>query len=317
MANATVSPSSSPSPAPQTQTRATLIGLLALVSWATLAALTVAAGQVPPFLIVALSFSIAALIALTKWLVRRESILTHLHQPLRAWALGVGGLFGYHALVFFALQKAPPVEANLINYLWPLLIVFFSGFLPGHRLRWFQLCGTLLGLLGVSVLVLGKSGSAFSFDMRYAVGYGAAAAAALVWSSYSVLSRLFARIPTDAVGGFCAVGALLAFACHGLFEPAIWPQGVIQWGAILLLGLGPAGGAFFVWDIGVKHGDIQLLGALCYLIPLFSTLLLIVFDMGELTWVVGVSCLMIVGGAVLASRDVLRRRPAKTASAET
>jgi drug/metabolite transporter (DMT)-like permease len=294
--------------------QATWIGILALVSWATLALFTVAAGPVPPFLLVAISFGIAAAIAVVKWVVRGESILGHLRQPLSAWALGVGGLFGYHALVFFALQEAPAIEANLINYLWPLLIVFFSGFLPGHRLRWFQIGGTLMGLIGVAVLVTGK-GDGVSFDARYVTGYLAALAAALAWSSYSVTSRLFARIPTDAVGGFCAVGAALAFVCHLVFEPQIWPQGMIQWGAVILLGLGPAGGAFFVWEIGVKHGDIQLLGALSYMVPLLSTFLLIIFGMGSLTWSVGAACLLIVGGALLASRDMLRRRAAPSEGA--
>lgn len=290
-------------------TRATLIGGLALLVWATLAVLTVWAGDTPPFLIVAISFTIAAAIAVTKWVARGESILGHLRIPPLAWVLGVGGLFGYHALVFFALQNAPAVEANLVNYLWPLLIVMFSALLPGHRLRWFHTLGTLMGLAGVVILVLGKTEGGLHFDPAHMVGFAAALAAAVVWAAYSVLSRLFARVPTDAVGGFCAVGAVLAFACHLAFEPAIWPQGW-EWAAVILLGLGPAGGAFFVWDIGVKHGHIQVLGAVSYTIPLMSTLLLIAAGSGAFTPAVVAACALIIGGAVLASQDMLRRRKA-------
>lgn len=291
--------------------RSTLIGCLALAIWSTLAALTVAAGQTPPFLLVAISFAIAALIALTKWIVRGESIIGHLRQPLAAWALGISGLFGYHFLIFLALQKAPPVEANLLNYLWPLLIVVFSGFLPGHRLRAHHLLGAFTGLLGAALLVT-RGDVAFVLDPAYMLGYGAAIAAALVWSSYSVLSRLFARVPTDAVGGFCGAGAILAFICHLMFEPSIWPQGW-EWLAVLLLGLGPAGGAFFVWDIGVKKGDIQVLGAISYMTPLLSTLLLIALGMGLFTWPVGVACGLIIGGALIASKDMVVGRRKSTA----
>ncbi len=290
--------------------RATLIGGAALVVWSTLALFTVWAGDTPPFLIVALSFAIATAIAVTKWVVRGESIRGHLRIPPLAWALGVSGLFGYHALIFFALQAAPAVEANLINYLWPLLIVFFSSFLPGHRLRWFHALGTLMGLAGVVILVLGKSDGGLSFDPAHALGFAAALAAAFVWAAYSVLSRLFARVPTDAVGAFCGVGAVLAFACHLAFEPAVWPQGW-EWLAIALLGLGPAGGAFFVWDIGVKRGDIQVLGAASYMVPLMSTLLLIAAGIGAFTAEVAIACGLIVGGAAVAGQDMLRRRSAR------
>lgn len=296
------------SPTPDATTRATLIGGAALVSWATLAVLTVYAGKTPPFLIVAIAFAIAAALAVVKWVARGESIVGHLRIPPLAWALGVGGLFGYHALVFFALQTAPAVEANLVNYLWPLLIVLFSSFLPGHRLRWFHLLGTLMGLGGLVVLVLGKAKGGLDFDPAHAVGFAAALAAAVVWGAYSVLSRLFAQVPSDAVGAFCGVGAVLAFACHLAFEPPVWPQGALEWAAVVLLGLGPAGGAFFVWDIGVKRGDIQVLGAVSYLVPLLSTLMLIVAGVGAFTVEVAVACALIVGGAALAGQDMLRRR---------
>lgn len=288
-------------------TRATLIGGAALASWATLAVLTVYAGGTPPFLIVAISFAIAAMLAVIKWVARGESIAGHLRIPPLAWALGVGGLFGYHALIFFALQTAPAVEANLVNYLWPLLIVLFSSFLPGHRLRWFHVLGSLMGLGGLVVLVLGKARGGLDFDSAHALGFAAAFGAAVVWGAYSVLSRLFAQVPSDAVGAFCGVGAALAFACHLAFEPAVWPQGW-EWAAVIALGLGPAGGAFFVWDIGVKRGDIQVLGAASYLVPLLSTLLLILGGSGTFTAEVAAACALIVGGAALAGQDMLRRR---------
>ena len=206
-----------------------------------------------------------------------------------------------------ALRNAPPVEAGLIAYLWPLLIVLMSAMLPGERLRWFHVAGAVAGLIGTVLLVTG--GGRLSFRSDYALGYGAAVVCALTWSTYSVLSRRFATVPTDTVGGFCIATALLATACHMLFETTVWPEGG-QWLAVLALGLGPVGFAFFTWDYGVKRGDIKALGASSYAAPLLSTILLILFGQGEASWAVGAACILITGGAILASRDMWRRAPA-------
>jgi drug/metabolite transporter (DMT)-like permease len=224
---------------------------------------------------------------------------------VRVWTLGIYGLFGYHFFYFLAIKNAPPVEANLINYLWPLLIVVFSAFLPGERLRWFHLTGAAAGFLGAALLV--TRGQSFQLDPAYSLGYAAAVGAALLWSSYSVLSRLFGSIPTDSVGGFCGATALLSAGCHFLFEQSVWPTG-IEWLAILCLGLGPVGSAFFTWDHGVKHGNIKMLGAFAYAAPLLSTILLIVFGLAEPSWTVAVACLFIIGGAVLAAGDFFKRQ---------
>ena len=80
--------------------------------------------------------------------------------------------------------------------------------------------------------------------------------------------------------------------------------GAMAWFAILGLGLGPVGLAFFVWDYGTKHGNIQALGASAYLAPLLSTLILIVFGKAEPTSSLLIACFLIVVGAVLASKDI-------------
>ncbi len=284
--------------------RATLIGGTAVLMWALLALLTAATGVVPPFQLVAMSFAIAFLLALGKWLWRRENIGRHLAQPPAVWLLGVGGLFGYHFFYFLALRNAPVVEAGLIAYLWPLLIVLFSALLPGERLRWWHLAGAGMGLAGTALLVTG--GGAVAFRAEFALGYGAALVCALTWSTYSVVSRRFGQVPTDAVGGFCGATAVLAAAAHLAFETTLWPASFEEWLAVLALGIGPVGGAFFVWDHGVKHGDIQVLGAFSYAAPLLSTLILIAAGVAEATWVVAAACLLVTGGAVLAARGLLR-----------
>ncbi len=284
--------------------RATLIGGSAILMWATLALLTRLAGPIPPFQLVAMAFGVGGLTGLAVQAARGRSPWAALRQPPAVWALGIGGLFGYHFLYFLALQTAPAVEANLINYLWPLLIVLFAGLLPGERLGRPQLLGAVAGLAGTLLLVTGGAG--LSVRAEYLTGYLAALGCAVTWAAYSVLSRRFGAVPTESVIGFCLATSALAALCHLAFETTVWPKGW-GWAVVLAMGLGPVGAAFFVWDHGVKRGDIQTLGALSYATPLLSTALLIVAGDAALTWPVLAAGLLIVGGAVVAGRGLAKR----------
>ena len=284
---------------------ATLIGFSAVLLWSLLASLTAASGTMPAFQLTAITFAVGGL----SLLLIRPGSLKAMRQPPKVWLLGVGGLFGYHFLYFFALRSAPPVEAGLINYLWPLLIVVFSAFLPGERLKWQHIAGCLLALAG-AVLVVTK-GRGFTLEAQYLPGYLAALCAAVAWASYSVLSRRFASVPSEAITGFCLVTAVLAAICHFAFEQTVWPATIWQWAAVIGLGLGPVGLAFYVWDIGVKQGDIQVLGAASYLTPLLSTLVLILTGYAQYTHLVLVACLLITAGALVAAKDLLFASRAK------
>ncbi|OYX87955.1 MAG: EamA family transporter [Azorhizobium sp. 35-67-5] len=278
--------------------RATRIGLLAILLWSTLAVSTSATGAVPPFLLTALTFAMGGAVGLVAAL--RGPGLAVLRQPVSAWVHGVGGLFGYHFLYFTALKLAPPAEAGLICYLWPLLIVLLSATLPGQKLRAVQVAGALLGLLGVIALFTGKGLSGFSAQAL--PGYLAALAAAFIWAIYSVGSRTFGQVPTEAVAGFCLGTALLSALCHLASETTIWPAGPQEWLAVALLGIGPVGAAFYAWDIGMKRGDVRFLGVASYAAPALSTLLLVAAGYAEPRWTLALACLLIIGGAGLAAR---------------
>lgn len=282
------------------RTRATAIGLAAIGMWSLLAVFTGGSGKVPPFLLNALCFGLSGGVA-TAWLALTGR-LGLLRQPPRVWAIGTAGLFGYHALYFTALRHAPLVEAGLINYLWPLLIVLFSGLLPGERLRAHHLAGVVLGFAGAALLV--TAGGGLSLSSGYAFGYGAAFLAALFWSSYSVISRRLVGVPTEAVAGFCLATALLSLVCHFAFETTVLPANGTEWLMVVLLAALPLGLAFFVWDHGVKHGDIQIIGTAAYATPVLSTLLLALSGYGRLTVVSAVACALVTAGALIAAKDM-------------
>ncbi len=278
--------------------RGNLFGVLAILLWSTLASLGVLASAIPPFQLTSMTFFVAFIIGIILWKKDGKGILAHLRWPLKVWVVGVCGLFGYHFFYFLAIQNAPAIEANLINYLWPLFIVLFSSFLPKEKLRWFHIVGIISGLVGVFFLV--SKGGSLNFERQYMHGYIYAFISAVIWATYSVLSRFFGNIPTSAVGGFCGLTAVLSLFCHLLFEITVVPD-MTELLVILALGLGPVGGAFFVWDYGVKNGDIQILGSLSYATPMLSTLLLVFLGLSEPNPTIWIACGFIILGSLISS----------------
>jgi len=288
-----------------TSRTATLIGLTAIVMWSLLAVLTLATGKIPAFQLAAMTFAIGALVGFLTFIGRPEAIRALWQRPA-AWIVGVGGLFGYHALYFLALRFAPPAEAGLLNYLWPLLIVLFSALLPGERLAPHHVIGAVLGLAGTVLLFAGNRGHEFAPGQ--VPGLIAAFVAAFVWATYSVLSRRLKAVPTDAVAGFCLATALLAVLVHGLVEVTVWPDAPAQWLAIIALGTGPVGAAFYAWDIGMKRGDIRVIGAVSYATPLLSTGFLILAGFAEPSANLALAAMLIAGGGLIAAKDMFGRR---------
>jgi drug/metabolite transporter (DMT)-like permease len=288
-----------------TSRTATLIGLTAILMWSLLSVLTVATGKIPAFQLAAMTFAIGALVGFLT-LIGRGQVIGALRQPLLAWIVGVGGLFGYHALYFLALRFAPPAEAGLLNYLWPLLIVLFSSFLPGERLAAHHVIGALLGLAGTVLLFAG--GGLSGFTPGQLPGLLAAFIAAFVWAIYSVMSRRLKSVPTDAVAGFCLATALLAALVHVTVEHTVWPETTMQWLAIAALGVGPVGAAFYTWDVGMKRGDIRVLGAASYATPLLSTPFLILAGFAKASANIAIAAVLIAGGGLIAARDMFRKR---------
>jgi drug/metabolite transporter (DMT)-like permease len=282
-----------------TRIRATAIGFCAVLLWALLALLTVRTAPVPPLLLNALTFGIAAGVGLA-WGAATGSLGELRRVPVRVHAFGIAGLFGYHLLYFSALRLAPAAEAGLIAYLWPLFIVLGSGLLPGEKLRRGHLMGGALAFAGAALIVLGR-GDGGGPAPNAALGFVLAFGCAVTWAAYSVISRRLGQWPTVAVTVYCAGTALLSALAHLAVEDTAWPGSAGGWAAVAALGLGPVGLAFFLWDVGVKRGDIQLLGVASYAAPLLSTLALVAGGEAEATWGLALAAVLIAGGAALAA----------------
>lgn len=281
-----------------TRSRATLIGFSAILLWSLLALFTVGSAPVPPFLLNTLCFGIGGALGLI-WVWRGAGFGVLRGVSWRVYAFGTLGLFGYHFLYFSALRMAPAAEAGLIAYLWPLLIVLLSGLLPGERLRLLHIIGALVAFAGAALIVL-RGAEGLQADAL--PGLALAFVCAVTWAVYSILSRRLGDVPTETVVVFCLATAMLSGIAHLALEQTIWPATTWGWLSIIALGIGPVGLAFFTWDIGMKRGDIQLLGVASYAAPLLSTLALVVAGIAQVSSTILVAAALIAGGAALAAR---------------
>lgn len=279
-----------------TTTRATAIGFTAVLMWSLLALFTIGSSPVPPFLLNALTFGIGGTLGLI-WTLRNG--FDRLRGiSWRVYAFGIAGLFGYHALYFTAFRIAPSAETGLMAYLWPLFIVLFASLLPGERLRPLALIGALIAFAGAALIVMGRDTGGMASATGLALGF----LCAITWAGYSTLSRRLGDVPTESVTIYCLGTAILSALVHPLVEETVWPTSPLGWVSIAALGIGPVGAAFFTWDIGMKKGDIQLLGVASYAAPLMSTLALVLAGITAATWTILAAAILITAGAALAAR---------------
>ncbi|MGX5735077.1 aromatic amino acid exporter YddG [Bosea thiooxidans] len=274
---------------------ATLIGFCAILLWSTLALFTAMSGRVPALQLVVMTFTIGGLLILAIAVLRGQA--SRIMPTPASFALGFYGLFGDSALYYAAVKTAPAAEANLIHYLWPLLIVLFAALLPGGRLKPRHLVGALIGLAATALLVSGGLGSGSGL----ALGHVLAILGAFVWASYSVVSRRFSNVPSESIGLTVLGCAVPALVLHLVFETTLWSLTATEWAGVLGLGLGSMGLAFAVWDIGMKRGDVALLGVASYAAPVLSTLTLVAVGYAQPSWLLAAACALIVVGAVVAS----------------
>lgn len=276
------------------QKRALALGIITIICWGSLATFGNLLLHLPPFYILGVTFLIGSLPGLFKF---RE-----MFPPLKVLLLGVGGYFGYHFFLFYAFRFAPAIEANLINYLWPVIMVLLTPVaFREAKLKAYHIIGAILSVIGCVVLVSGQLGSIRAENIK---GYLLAFGAALTWPLYSIGKKKLPATSVWAIGSFCLIAGILSFITHILIEPRV----VLQLNDAILLvimGLGPFGIAFYCWDIALREGDARVMGALAYLTPVLSTLGLVLFAGQSMSSTTFVAMILIIGGASAGLLDFL------------
>ncbi len=267
-------------------TESLILGIITICCWGSLATFGNLLIHLPPFYILGVAFLIGSIPALfkPKDLFPKPKILV--------W--GVLGYFGYHFFLFYAFRFAPAIEANLINYLWPVIMVLLTPLaFPENKLKSYHIVGACLSVIGSVVLVVGKGGD-LKWDNIF--GYLLAFGAALTWPIYSIGKKKMEATSVWAIGSFCLISGLFCFTTHFLIEPRVVLQSSDAW-KLLVMGIGPFGIAFYTWDLALKKGDARVMGALAYLTPVLSTLGLVFFAGQEMVFHTFLAMILIIVGA--------------------
>ncbi|MGM0536520.1 MAG: DMT family transporter [Pseudomonadota bacterium] len=273
---------------------------LAVVLWALVPLLVDRAGELPPLRLSALALLAGALGTLPMARGgRRRARLCGSHGVMVhvGVSLLVAGAVG---ACFASFSLAPPAEAALITYTWPVLFLLASRWLAQGNLPLATLGGALLAFSGAAVLVAPQV-LAGGFSGAWG-GYGLALVAALCWALYSLACqvpgwRLGERMPHLLLTASVMTG-VASLVLEGVSElPSPWALL-----ATAALGLGPYGIAMLAWDRAMRDPQAQRVGNLAHAVPVLATLFLVLAGVSEPDWRLPVAAVLVLAGSMTASR---------------
>lgn len=282
------------------QSSATWIGYSALFLWACSGVLASSVIKIPTFEVLSVAFSIS--FGLTALLLTMRRRWTNVKQPLLLWVIGMIGVYGNDALYIAAFKHAPAAQADLISYLYPILIILLASYLPSEKFSFKYIIAGFLGFFG-SYLLITAGGDATNFQLKYMTGYFLAFIDAIVWSVYCIAARYYKNTPSEMIGMYCGCGLILSLIMHISYEQTIIPN-LHQTIVLIIMGLTTQGSAYFMWDYGIKRGNFNLLSVLAYSNPIIAVILLIIAGKSHYSDTLLIATLLISLGGALAGIDV-------------
>lgn len=256
----------------------TLLGLLAVAIWSFAAILAVELTSIPAFELLFFEFLIAFFIVFTRYSTSKEW-KTFFNFKKRDLFIASIALVTNQSLYYTAFRYSPAAQVDLINYLWPTLLITFSPLLPNEKLRPSYVIACGLCLFGVYTLLSKEGSEGLSTDLLF--GYFLALGAAITWALYSLYSRYRGSSNSaNCISWACGPAAIICLIIHLCFEKFVLPA-AHELGFILIIGIFQIGLAFYFWERGLKKGCVKFLGLSSYSIPVFSVMLLVLFGKAD------------------------------------
>ena len=278
-----------------------LSGVIAILMWSISPLLIIGAGEIPPFLMAAIALILASIILIVESFITKANFKEIIFQPFKAYILTTYGIGGYVIFWLLAFKHTPAFEANTLNYLWPMLLVFFAHVISKEQLSIDKVIGLILGFLGT--ILLFSQESALDINGEYFLGYVFALMGAIIWATYSVATR-YVSFPKRSMLSFMLIPGLISLAVHLMVEEIYVPS-FRELIFVCLLGLTRV--SFVFWDYAMKHGQIILISSLSYFIPIISTVLLMIFGFVPRSELVLLSAFLVFSGCLVVNIKGIRK----------
>lgn len=278
----------------------TLSGLIAIALWSLFGVLFIYVKALPPFEILTIVFILGYAAFTAVQMARNEDIKSYWCQPVKYYLFWLSGAGLYTILIYTAFKFAPIFEANILNYLWPILLVVFSAMIARVRLPLYRIAGLLMGFIGAALMFLPER-SGFAFG-NFGWGHLLAAAAGVCWALYSAFTRKY-LFPVGFQAPVFLIFAGICLVIHLIFEQTVMPN-AMQWTFLLLLSVSRI--SYVLWDYGMKHGNVTLLASVSYFLPLISSVLLMVFGEKPGQPEIALSAVLVIAGCLIVNANKIR-----------
>ncbi len=280
---------------------ATAIGLIGVCMWSVTTVLFAYIHSVPPLQLSAMIFFFGYCAMTATQILRGEDMRSYWARPVKDYLFWLSTAGLYTILIFIAFRTVPVFEANILNYLWPVLLIVFAALLNKEPVTAVQIIGGLLGFAGTVTVFLPADGAPAFADFHW--GHGLSLFSASVWAFYSAMARRI-HYPAGFLGPVFLVFSVIAAALHFLFEKTVMPD-ALEWSVILFLGFCRV--SYALWDIGMKRGDVILLASVSYFLPLITSVLLVVLGFGPHKPLMILGAAMIIASCIIVNSHNLQK----------
>lgn len=188
---------------------------------------------------------------------------------------GLGFLnFLDYLLLYFGYKNANGLEVLIIQYMWPIFVVFFSPIILKEEFTKKKVFSVTLGFFGIILVITKGEFSSLNFskiDILLAVMLGS-----ISFALFSVLSKAVRINGTNAVMVYFFSAILYSIIAVSSYSNFISPS-FKDWIGILINGIFVNGISYLFWIKALQIFDASKLAPFLFITPFLSAFFLIIF----------------------------------------